>query len=78
MDYVILSAVVGCLLKNDKGKILLVKHHKRGWEIPQGRIEPGESIVRAQTHTAGISKYFRFLNKTRIFCRIPGNDEVIH
>ncbi|ABB33522.1 NUDIX hydrolase [Geobacter metallireducens RCH3] len=39
--------VVGCLIRNGLGEILLIRHHKRGWEIPQGRVEAGEGIVDA-------------------------------
>lgn len=40
-------AVVGCLVRDQAGKVLLVRHHKRGWEIPQGRVEVGESLLDA-------------------------------
>ena len=39
--------VVGCLIRNELGEILLIRHHRRGWEIPQGRVEAGEGIVDA-------------------------------
>lgn len=39
--------VVSCLIRNDKDEILLVKHHLRGWEIPQGRVEEREALVYA-------------------------------
>jgi 8-oxo-dGTP diphosphatase len=39
--------VVGCLVRDDAGKVILVKHRKRGWEIPQGRVEEGESLLDA-------------------------------
>lgn len=39
--------VVGCVIRNDRGEVLLIRHHKRGWEIPQGRVEEGESLVDA-------------------------------
>ena len=39
--------VVGCLVREPAGKVLLVKHHRRGWEIPQGRVEEGESLLDA-------------------------------
>jgi 8-oxo-dGTP diphosphatase len=29
------------------GKLLLIRHHRRGWEIPQGRVEEGESLLAA-------------------------------
>ena len=37
--------VVSCLVRNDENKILLVKHHIRGWELPQGRVEEGETVI---------------------------------
>ncbi|HXV22056.1 MAG TPA: NUDIX hydrolase [Desulfuromonadales bacterium] len=39
--------VVGCLVRNDAGQVLLVRHHRRGWEIPQGRVEEGEDLLAA-------------------------------
>lgn len=39
--------VVGGLVRNEAGEVLLIKHHKRGWEIPQGRVEEGEDLVAA-------------------------------
>jgi 8-oxo-dGTP diphosphatase len=41
------SVVVGCLVRNAERKVLLIRHHKRGWEIPQGRVEEGESLIDA-------------------------------
>ena len=41
------TLVVGCLVRNVKNEILLIKHHKRGWEIPQGRVEEGENLIDA-------------------------------
>ncbi len=41
------TLVVGCLVRNEKNEILLIKHHKRGWEIPQGRVEEGECLIDA-------------------------------
>jgi 8-oxo-dGTP diphosphatase len=37
--------VVSCLIRNSDNQILLVKHHIRGWELPQGRVEEGESLI---------------------------------
>lgn len=37
--------VVSCLIRNDAGLFLLVKHRSRGWELPQGRVEQGESLI---------------------------------
>jgi 8-oxo-dGTP diphosphatase len=39
--------VVGCLVRNDTGQVLLIRHHRRGWEIPQGRVEEGEDLLAA-------------------------------
>jgi len=39
--------VVGCLARNEKGEVLLIRHYKRGWEIPQGRVEEGENLMEA-------------------------------
>lgn len=41
------SVVVGCLVRNAHQEVLLIRHHKRGWEIPQGRVEEGENLVDA-------------------------------
>jgi 8-oxo-dGTP diphosphatase len=41
------SVVVGCLVRNAGDEILLIRHHKRGWEIPQGRVEEGENLLDA-------------------------------
>lgn len=39
--------VAGCLVKNQAGELLLIRHHRRGWELPQGRVEEGESLTTA-------------------------------
>ncbi len=39
--------VVGCLVRNEERKVLLIRHYKRGWEVPQGRVEEGEDLVSA-------------------------------
>ncbi|MBE0597078.1 MAG: NUDIX hydrolase [Desulfuromonadales bacterium] len=41
------TVVVGCLVRNEGGQVLLIRHHRRGWEIPQGRLEEGEELVAA-------------------------------
>ncbi len=41
------TLVVGCLVHNENNEILLIRHHKRGWEIPQGRVEEGENLIDA-------------------------------
>ena len=35
------------LTVNAEGHVLLVKTHKRGWEIPGGQVEIGESLIQA-------------------------------
>lgn len=39
--------VVSCLIRNANEEILLVRHHIRGWELPQGRVEEREALVYA-------------------------------
>ena len=39
--------VVASLVRNAEDHILLVRHHRRGWEIPQGKVEEGEGLVEA-------------------------------
>jgi 8-oxo-dGTP diphosphatase len=39
--------VVSCLVRNGEGKVLLIRHYKRGWEVPQGRVEEGEGLIAA-------------------------------
>lgn len=41
------SVVVGCLVRNANNDVLLIRHHLRGWEIPQGRVEEGENLIEA-------------------------------
>jgi 8-oxo-dGTP diphosphatase len=41
------TTVVGCLVRNDDNQVLLIRHYKRGWEIPQGRVEEGENLLDA-------------------------------
>jgi 8-oxo-dGTP diphosphatase len=41
------TVVVGCLVRNVSNEVLLIRSHKRGWEIPQGRVEEGEDLVAA-------------------------------
>ena len=41
------TVVVGCLVQNESGEVLLIRHRQRGWEIPQGRVEEGESLLAA-------------------------------
>lgn len=39
--------VVGALVRNGAGDVLLIRHRKRGWEIPQGKVEEGEGLIEA-------------------------------
>jgi 8-oxo-dGTP diphosphatase len=41
------TVVVGCLVRNSSDEVLLIRHHRRGWEIPQGRVEEGENLIDA-------------------------------
>ena len=41
------TVVVGGLVRDGKGRVLLIRHHLRGWEIPQGRVEEGEGLAAA-------------------------------
>jgi len=41
------TVVVGCLVRNESNNVLLIRHHKRGWEMPQGRVEEGENLIDA-------------------------------
>ncbi|WIV11059.1 NUDIX hydrolase [Proteiniborus sp. MB09-C3] len=45
MNYPVHIVAAGGLIENDEGKILAVKSPDRGWEIPGGQIEAGESIT---------------------------------
>ena len=38
---------VGGLVENDEGKILMVKEPVRGWELPGGQVEVGETLTDA-------------------------------
>ena len=46
-NHLLQCIVVGCLVRNTKNQVLLIRNHKRGWEIPQGRVEQGEDLVEA-------------------------------
>jgi ADP-ribose pyrophosphatase YjhB (NUDIX family) len=47
MNYPVHIVSVGGLIENDEGKILLVRSPDRGWEIPGGQVENGESLTDA-------------------------------
>ena len=35
------------VVRNDKGQLLLVKHHRQGWVYPGGIVETGENLIDA-------------------------------
>lgn len=39
--------VVAALIRDGQNQVLLVRHHRRGWELPQGRVEEGEDLLAA-------------------------------
>lgn len=47
MNYPVHIVSVGGLIENEEGKILLIKSPARGWEIPGGQVEMGETITDA-------------------------------
>lgn len=47
MNYPTHIVAVSGLIENDDGKILLEKNPYRGWEIPGGQVEVGESLIEA-------------------------------
>lgn len=47
MNYPTHIVSAGGLIENDEGKMLLIKSPLRGWEIPGGQVEAGETITDA-------------------------------
>ena len=47
MNYPVHIISVGGLIENDEGKILMMLSPDRGWEIPGGQVEEGESLTDA-------------------------------
>lgn len=47
MNYPTHIVAVSGLIKNNDGKVLLEKSPDRGWEIPGGQVEIGESLIDA-------------------------------
>lgn len=47
MNYPVHIVSVGGLIENDEGKILMIKSPDRGWEIPGGQVEAGETLTDA-------------------------------
>lgn len=43
-----LHALIVCILvRDEKERLLLIKHPHRGWELPQGHVEEGEDLFNA-------------------------------
>ncbi|KYH30423.1 CTP pyrophosphohydrolase [Clostridium tepidiprofundi DSM 19306] len=47
MNFPVHIVSVCALIENDQGKILMVKNPVRGWEIPGGQVEVGETLIEA-------------------------------
>jgi 8-oxo-dGTP diphosphatase len=47
MNYPVHIVTVSGLIENDEGKILLEKAPDRGWEVPGGQVEAGETLIDA-------------------------------
>lgn len=47
MNYTVHIVSVSGLIENEEGKILMVKSPDRGWEIPGGQVEAGETLTDA-------------------------------
>lgn len=47
MNYPVHIVAVSGLIENDKGEILMILSPYRGWEIPGGQVEEGESVIDA-------------------------------
>ncbi|MCM0648870.1 NUDIX hydrolase [Clostridium swellfunianum] len=47
MNYPVHIVSVGGLIENEEGKILMLLSPDRGWEIPGGQVEEGESLTNA-------------------------------
>jgi len=47
MNYPVHIVAVGGLIENAEGKILMVKSPDRGWELPGGQVEGGETLTEA-------------------------------
>jgi len=39
--------VVVAMVDDGEGRLLAVRHRRRGWELPQGRVEEGEGLAEA-------------------------------
>ncbi|GLC30184.1 NUDIX hydrolase [Clostridium omnivorum] len=47
MNYPVHIVAVGGLIENEEGQILMIKSPDRGWEIPGGQVEAGETLTDA-------------------------------
>lgn len=41
------AVIVSCLVRNRAGDVLLIRHPRRGWELPQGHVEAAEDLPAA-------------------------------
>jgi 8-oxo-dGTP diphosphatase len=47
MNSVPQAIIVGCLVRRANDEVLLIRHQRRGWEVPQGHVEEGENLIEA-------------------------------
>ncbi|MRR10050.1 NUDIX hydrolase, partial [bacterium] len=47
MKYPTHIVAVSALVRNRAGKVLLMRHPRRGWEFPGGQVEAGEDLIAA-------------------------------
>jgi len=41
------AVIVSCLVRNREDEVLLIRHPRRGWELPQGHVESAEDLPAA-------------------------------
>lgn len=41
------TIVVAALIRNTDNQVLLIRHYRRGWEMPVGKVEVGEDLITA-------------------------------
>ncbi|WP_020677404.1 NUDIX hydrolase [Geopsychrobacter electrodiphilus] len=41
------TVIVSVVVRDEEGRLLLIKHPHRGWELPQGHVEQGEDLFAA-------------------------------
>lgn len=47
MEFPTHIVAVSGLIRNSEGKILMMRHPRRGWEVPGGQVETGEDLIAA-------------------------------